>query len=116
MRGNALVGAGSRVVRHQHVGTKSVALRNRYIRRVVSVLGALLLVAIVFVWTRVRVIELGYEVTRLHHEVSLLQEQRADLSADVERLKAPARLEKIARERFGMRQPYGHEIIFVNRK
>ncbi len=103
----------SSAVRQQHVSTKSVALRNRHVRRVVSVLLIVAVFAVLYVWARVQVIQLGYEVTRLHSQVVGLENQHAQLNAEVARLKSPDRLEKIAREYFGMHPPRGREIVFV---
>ena len=101
-------------VGQQHLSKKSVAIRNRYISRVFLFfcLGALILLCVV--WTRVRVIALGYEVTRLHREVADLTQERAMLEAEVAKLKSPDRLERVAHERFHMRLPRGSEIIFID--
>ena|SRR3989338_5180984 len=105
--------AVSSAVRQQHVGTKSVALRNRYIRNVATILmvGAILMLA--FVWTRVRVIQFGYEVTKLHRDVADLDQERARIQARISALKSPERLERVARENFHMRLPLGSELVYV---
>ncbi len=72
--------------------------------------------ALLFVWTRVRVIQLGYEVTRLRKETADLTEQKDHLEAEVASLRSPERLEGIAREQFGMRLPQGDEIVFVGQE
>lgn len=104
----------SGAVRRQHISKKSVAIRNRHIRRMIILLSVAAVLALSFVWTRVRVIQLGYEVTRLHKEVVDLEQKRAEIVADVARLKSPDRLEKVAQELFGMRLPRGNEIVFVD--
>lgn len=102
-----------RVVRHQGISTKSVAIRNRHIRRVLWLFAMGSLLLLVFVWTRVRVLELGYEVTSLHRDVAELIDRRAKIQSEIAALKSPERMERIAREQFGMRLPRGDEIIFV---
>lgn len=113
MRGIVSAVSSSAVVRRQHVSAKAVAIRNRYVRRIVLLLTAAAIVAIAFVWTRVKVIQLGYEVTRLHRDVAQLTEQRLQREAELGRLTSPDRLERVARERLGMRLPQGNEIVFV---
>ena len=100
-------------VDRQHIAMKSIVIRNRRIRRVVMMLTFAALILIVFVWTRVEVLRLGYEVTQLHHEVNLLTEQRAAMEAEVAHLKSPERLQRVARDRFHMRLPRGDEIMYV---
>ncbi|MBI4126711.1 MAG: hypothetical protein HY465_04380 [Deltaproteobacteria bacterium] len=99
-------------VERQHIATKSVAIRNRRIRRVVVILSAVGAVLMAVVWTRIEVLRLGYEVTRLHRDVAELLEQKASLEVEIGRLKSPDRLLRVAAERFGMRLPRGEEIIY----
>lgn len=98
-------------VRHQPVALKTAAVRRRHIRHLASLIGMGVVLALVFVWVRIQVIQLGYEVSRLRKETSELVEQKNRLTAEVEALKAPARIEAVARERFGMRLPMGEETI-----
>lgn len=103
----------ARAVRGQYLSPKSVALRNRSVRRGVLIFSALAVLALCYVWTRVRVIQLGYEATALHREVMKLEQKKEMLDAEVARLKTPERLERIARETLGMRRPRGDEIVFA---
>lgn len=102
-------------VRRQPIATKSAALRRRYIRHVAILATVGVLAALTYVWIRIQVIQLGYEVSRLRKETTDLKEERNLIKAEVEALKSPSRLEVIARERFGMRLPQGDEIVFVDR-
>lgn len=100
-------------VRHQPMAPKSLAVRRRYVRQV-AVLAALgVILALLYVWIRIQVIHLGYEVSRIRKETVELREQREILEAHVASLKAPARIESIARERFGMRLPRTDEVVIV---
>lgn len=100
-------------VRKQPVSQRSAAVQRRYIRQGIFLLAIVISLAILFVWTRIQVIRLGYEVTRIRKEVSDLSEQKSRLEADIASLKAPERLERIAVETFGMRAPLSHEIVFI---
>ena len=111
---NTLPMAGA--VRRQPLARKSAALRKRYIRRGVWLLALGVAMALMFVWVRVQVIQLGYEVSRLRKETRDLTEQRNQLGAKVASLKSPNRLMRIASQRFGMRLPQGNEIVFVPRR
>lgn len=100
-------------VRHQPVATKSAAQRGRYVRYVLSLIGAGLFLALVFVWVRVQVIQLGYEVSKIRKETRDLTELKNKLRSEVGALKSPARIETIAREQYGMRLPQTSEVVIV---
>ena len=102
-------------VRRQPVGRKSAAVKRRYIRRGIWLLVLVVTMALLFVWVRMEVIQLGYEVSRLRKETRDLTEQRNLLEAKVASLKSPDRLMRIASQRFGMRLPQGGEIVFVGK-
>lgn len=102
-------------VRHQPVATKSAAVRRRYVRQLTTLIGIGVVLALISVWVRIQVIQLGYEMSRLRKETSELKEQKNRLKAEVAMLKVPSRIEVIARERFGMRFPQSQEIVIVKR-
>jgi len=103
----------SGAVRRQHVARKSVVIRNRHMRRVFLFLFLAATLALSYVWTRVQVIQQGYEISRLHKSVAGLEHDAAQLQAEIARLKSPDRLELIARTYFEMRSPKANEIFFV---
>jgi len=100
-------------VRHQPVAPKSAAAGRRHIRHVAILVAIGVVFMLAFVWIRIRVIQLGYEVSRIRKETSELKQQKNRLEAEVESLKSPSRLEAIARDRFMMRLPMSDEIVIV---
>ena len=100
----------------QDVGKKSERLRARVVRRGVTLASVAIALALLFVWTRIRVVQMGYEVSQINRQVSELVRQKNTLEADVARLKSPERLESVASQYFKMRLPQGDEIIFVNKQ
>lgn len=69
------------------------------------------LAGLFFVWTRVVTLRLGYQISQaseVHHR--LLEENRG-LRIESAALKAPARLEKLAKEQFGLSSPRPEQII-----
>ncbi len=100
-------------VRRQPLATRSLKVRRRYVRQVVTLISITLGLGLLFVWTRVQVIQLGYEVSRIRKETKSLTEEKNLLEADILTLLSPERLEKAAVERFGMRLPLGDEIVIV---
>lgn len=101
-------------VRHQPVAPKSAAVRRRYIGHVATLLVMAIVLSLLFVWIRIQVIQLGYEVSRIRKETTDLREQKSRLEAEVETLKSPTRIETIAADKFGMRLPRGDEVVVID--
>jgi len=69
---------------------------------VLVVLGSAIFVT---VWRRVAFIEIGYEVRILEKMESELLHQQHEMEIERAMLSSPERIEKVARERFGLREP-----------
>lgn len=100
-------------VRKQPIAKRALKARRRYINQVVILFAIAVGFALIYVWTRVQVVQLGYEVSRIRKETTALAQQKDLLKAEVARLLSPERLEQAARELFGMRLPGGDEIVIV---
>lgn len=92
---------------------KAVIVRNRRVKLYCFLMILILLSSLVYVWTRIRVVQQGYEVSRLSKETEELSKQMSRLEAEIAALKSPKRLEGIARDHFGMRLPHGDEIVLI---
>ena len=100
-------------VRRQHVALKAILLRNRKIKLYCLLVLIVLCLSLLFVWTRIRVVQQGYELSRLNKETNELMGKKSRLESDIATLKSPQRLESIARDYFGMRLPKGDEIVLI---
>ncbi len=100
-------------VRSQPIATKTAIATRRYLRQALSLLAVGMLVALLFVWARIQVIQLGYEVSRVRKDVTELADQRDTLQAEIAELRTPERLTKVASERFDMRLPMGDEVVVL---
>lgn len=100
-------------VRHQPVAPKSAAARRRHIRQLSALVAIGVMLAVAFVWIRIQVIQLGYEVSRIRKETTELGQLKNLIEAQVITLKSPARMEAVGRDKLGMRLPKSDEIIFV---
>jgi cell division protein FtsL len=72
-------------------------------------------VGVVHVTSRVLVVKVGYELSRLDQESTVLQRENDRLKLELATLKAPSRLEGIARSQLGMAPPTAAQIV-VGRK
>jgi len=57
------------------------------------------------VWRRVAFIEIGYEIRQLERTESELLHQKHEMEIERAMLSSPERIEKVARDRFGLREP-----------
>ena len=80
--------------------------------RMLAVFGGLCLV-FVFVWERVDIVRVGYQVERLKLEKVMLERERDQLRVKVSTLGAPDRIAKVATERLGMTPPKNGQVIMV---
>lgn len=102
-----------RALTQQGVGGRAQALRNRMIRRVVALVVLALSLSIVQVWSRMQVLQMRYAMTGMQKRVEDLQQQINRMELAVTALKAPDRLERVAREQLGLQVPTPGQVIFV---
>ncbi|HEX6726523.1 MAG TPA: cell division protein FtsL [Nitrospira sp.] len=67
----------------------------------------------VFVWERVDVVRIGYQIERLKRDKTVLERQRDELRVKFSALSASDRIAKLATEKLGMSQPQQGQIIVV---
>lgn len=81
----------------------------------VAVLAAFAAVAIIFafLWSRLTVVNIGYEISRANTVRSSLTEQNKRLRVEFMKLKSPERIQKIAVEELGLTHPDAVQIVAV---
>ena len=67
-----------------------------------------------FVWERVDIVRVGYQVERLKSEKVKLERERDQLRVKFSTLSAPDRIAKVATERLGMTPPQNGQVIVVH--
>jgi cell division protein FtsL len=78
-----------------------------------KLLALLLGLCLVFVWERVDMVRLGYQIERLKQERVRLERERDELRVKLSALSAPDRIAKIASEKLGMALPQQGQVIMV---
>ncbi len=78
-----------------------------------ALLAVFLCVAVLFVylWSRLMVVNIGYEISRADLERGALVEQNRRLRLDLERLKSPGRIEAMALRELGLVHPKKEQVI-----
>ncbi len=66
---------------------------------------------ILHVTSRVLVVDMGYRLSKAESESRSLTRENDRLKLELATLKAPARLERLAREQLGMAMPMGSSVV-----
>ena len=69
---------------------------------------------LLFVWERVDVVRLGYQIERLKNQKVLLERERDELRVRLTSLTAPERIARAATEKLGMVLPEKGQVILVH--
>lgn len=75
--------------------------------------GVILIFAFAFLWSRMAVVKLGYEISKANSARAELSEKRSRLKFEYEKLKSPERVEKIAAHELGLIYPTGERIVNI---
>lgn len=81
--------------------------------KAITIVAGVLLVFI-FVWERVDVVRLGYQIERLKTQKILLERERDQLQVKVSALAAPERIAKMATEKLGLIPPQQGQVLMVH--
>ncbi len=90
--------------------------RAELIRLVAPYLLALAVVAFslfLYLWTRVSVTTLNYEIVRLKEQERNLARTNGELKIELDTVTSPANLERIGREKFSLTYPDDSSVILV---
>lgn len=74
---------------------------------------AVLTILLLYVWERVDVVQVGYQIEQLKVKKVMLERERAELRLKVSTLTSPDRIAKIATDRLGMLPPQQGQIRLV---
>jgi len=81
--------------------------------KTLTIVAGVLLV-FVFVWERVDVVRLGYQIERLKIQKVLLERERDQLQVKFSALMAPERIAKVATEKLGLVPPQQGQVLMVH--
>ncbi|MBI2083641.1 MAG: cell division protein FtsL [Deltaproteobacteria bacterium] len=93
------------------IGAQRVRKR-RTLKTAAYFLSVVFVFALLHVWTRVRVVETGYEIRRLMEQGEELQGEHHSLKLEVATLRSPARLGKVA-SRLGLKRPPEKQVTLI---
>lgn len=105
--------AQQRFLQKQGLGARSAAVQKRFVKKWALWVVLVTLLALFYVWSRVQVIQLGYELNTLKRQNEDIGKQISNLELDIAKLKSPKRLEEVARKELGMQPPAAEQIVLV---
>ena len=74
---------------------------------------AFAVVAAGYVWLRLQTTAVAFELEEMHRLEQRLTSERADLEVELARLTAPRALNRVARERLGLRPPRAGQVVGI---
>ncbi len=81
---------------------------------VLGFISLLLMVSLFFVWSRVQVTSLEYEMSQLESKLRGLRQEASNLSLEAASLRDPERIERVARKELNLRLPSSEQVITVD--
>ncbi len=97
---------------HREVDTE----RQRELQRLLLVVVPLVLLLLVTGWQHFELLRHGYDVERLRQEQTREVETNRHLRLEIETLRAPSRIERIAKEQLHLVAPAPDEAIVIERR
>ncbi len=83
--------------------------------RIFLFLAILVTVSLFFVWSRLQLVNLQYDISRLENRLRDVRSEVRCLHLEAASLRSPDRIEKVARQRLGLRNPSPQQVIYIKR-
>jgi cell division protein FtsL len=93
--------------------TKPIAIKSNLLLLFTLLLLFLIGGSLFYVWSRIQVIQLGYEISNTMKEERALTEDNKKLRVEIATLKSYARIEKLAVEELRMAKPKPDQVIVI---
>jgi cell division protein FtsL len=93
--------------------TKRIAIKSNLLLLFALLLLILIGGSLFYVWSRIQVIQLGYEISNAMKEGRALTENNKKLRVEIAALKSYARIEKLATEELRMAKPKPDQVIVI---
>lgn len=75
--------------------------------------GSLIFVGLFYVWTRMQLVQIGYEIANQEKENKELKKRKGELLVEIASLQSPQELEKKARKEAGLVYPEIGKVVHV---
>ncbi len=103
----------NRLLQKQGMGSRTSKVQFKFLGRWAIWILIITVLALFYVWSRVQVVQLGYEISKMQADESDLAKQASSLEVELAKLKSPARLEEIAKKELGLQHPTAAQTVLV---
>jgi len=100
------------VLGQQIVKERTIAWKQEF-KHYVLIVAALVFLSLLFVWSRIEVVKLGYEISYANKVYQNFNKENQRLKVEVASLKSPSRIEEIAKNKLGLIHPTNEQIIII---
>lgn len=105
--------AGTKALQRQRVSTKAKVRPPRRSLLLPGLVCLLVMSVLFYVWTRVQVVQFGYEISLALREKEEVIIAHHELTLEVATLRSAQQVEKRARERLGMDHPRKDQLVII---
>lgn len=77
-------------------------------------IAVLMGISLFFVWSRLQVVNLEYDISSLEGRLRSMQQESRRLTLEAASLRNPGRIEQVARADLGLRQPTLAQVVIVD--
>ena len=91
----------------------SISLQQPRLLPLLAFVGLLMGVSLFFVWSRLQVVNLEYDISSLEGRLRSMQQESRRLTLEAASLRNPGRIEKVALRELGLRQPTLAQVVTV---
>ena len=81
---------------------------------ILGFIALMLAVSLFFVWSRVQVTSMEYDISRFESDLRDLQQETSRLRLEAASLSNPERIERVARKELGLRLPIAEQVVTVD--
>ncbi|BCA80533.1 cell division protein FtsL [Desulfuromonas sp. AOP6] len=90
-----------------------LTLKKPGLMSVMVFIGLMLALSLFFVWTRIQVINLEYQISSQQERLREMHQENKNLRLEAASLRTPARIERVAVNELGLRFPTPQQVITV---
>jgi len=90
------------------------ALRRPNLLPLFTFIAILLALSLFFVWSRIQVVNLAYDISSLEGRLRGMQQETQRLRLEAASLRSPGRIERVALNELGLRLPTPEQVITVD--
>lgn len=95
-------------------GISSIPLQQPKLLPLLAFVAVLMGISLFFVWSRLQVVNLEYDISSLEGRLRSMQQESRQLTLEAASLRHPGRVEQVARTELGLRQPTLAQVVIVD--